>query len=66
MPQGISEEEIRQQVLALMSQLRISPAPYEILKLDGELHRYDVAGDKRGRKNGAYIIHPDGLPGSVK
>ena len=62
MPQRISEDEIRRQVLALMSQLGISPAAYEDLKLDGELHRYDVAGDKRGRKNGAYIIHTDGIP----
>lgn len=63
MPQRISEEEIRQQVLRLMSQLGISPAlQYENLILDGEIHRYVVEGDRRGKKNGAYCIFTDGLP----
>ncbi|MBQ3695150.1 MAG: toprim domain-containing protein, partial [Synergistaceae bacterium] len=63
MPQRISEEEIRQQVLRLMSQLGISPArQYENLILDGEIHRYVVEGDRRGKKNGAYCIYTDGLP----
>ena len=63
MPQPISEEAIRQQVLLFMSELGISPtAKYEDLILDGEIHRYVVEGDRRGKKNGAYCIYTDGLP----
>lgn len=62
MPQRISEEEIREQVLLLMFQLGISPASNENLQLDGELHRYDIEGDRRGKRNGAYCIHTDGIP----
>ena len=62
MPRRIDESEIKAQVLSLMSQLGISPASHEELILDGELHRYDVASDRRGSRNGAYIIHTDGLP----
>lgn len=29
---------------------------------DGLLHRFHVIGDKRGSKNGAYILHNDGNP----
>lgn len=29
---------------------------------DGQLHRAHVEGDKRGTKNGAYILHTDGNP----
>jgi putative DNA primase/helicase len=32
------------------------------LIIDGELHRGHVEGDKKGTKNGAYIIHCDGSP----
>lgn len=62
MPQRISEAEIREQVLSLMSQLGISPAHGEDLILDGELHRYTVEGDRKGTENGAYCIYPDGIP----
>ncbi len=62
MPRQIEESEIREQVLSLMSQLGIRPASYEELRLDGEIHRYDIEGDRRGKKNGAYCIHTDGLP----
>ena len=56
------EKQIEEQVRTLMLQLGVSPAPYEELIMDGELHRYDVEGDKRGSQNGAYIIHTDGIP----
>lgn len=62
MPQRISEDEIREQVLSLMSQLGISPAAGEELILDGELHRYTIEGDRKGTDNGAYCIYTDGIP----
>lgn len=62
MPQRISEDEIREQVLSLMSQLGISPAAGEDLILDGELHRYTIEGDRKGTDNGAYCIYTDGIP----
>ncbi len=34
----------------------------EPLIADGKLHRVHVEGDKRGTKNGAYILHADGNP----
>ncbi|WP_054758270.1 toprim domain-containing protein [Methylomonas koyamae] len=35
---------------------------YEPIIADGHLHRVYVEGDKRGTKNGAYILHLDGKP----
>ena len=29
---------------------------------DGKMHRIHVAGDKRGAKNGWYVLHADGIP----
>lgn len=58
----ISEQEIERQVLDFMRRLGISPASYEHLELDGHLHRYDIEGDRRGSRNGAYCIHTNGLP----
>ena len=29
---------------------------------DGKLHRFHIEGQKRGSKNGAYILHVDGYP----
>lgn len=54
--------DIEQQVLDFMRQLDASPAPYERLFIDDALHRYDIDGDRRGSKCGAYCIHPDGIP----
>lgn len=34
----------------------------EALVADGELHRYRVEGDKKGSKNGFYVLHADGIP----
>lgn len=58
----ISDSDIEQQVLSFMAELGVNPASYESLKLDGQIHRYDIEGDKRGSNNGAYIIHTDGIP----
>ncbi|MGK7312558.1 MAG: plasmid mobilization protein [Candidatus Longimicrobiales bacterium M2_2A_002] len=37
------------------------PAPTEIVP-DGQLHRFRVEGDKRGSKNGWYVLYPDEPP----
>ena len=59
----IPEEEIERQLLSYMAELGVSPASYERLTaFDGELHRYDIDGDKRGSNNGAYLVHTDGIP----
>ena len=57
-----NDEEIERQVLDFMASINASPAAYEKLVFDGSLHRYDIDGEKRGRKSGAYIIHTDGFP----
>ena len=58
----IAENLIIDQVLADMAELGISPASGEGLVTDSKLHRYQIAGDKAGSKNGAYVIHTDGRP----
>ena len=35
---------------------------HEAIIADGHLHRFNVEGDKRGTRNGAYILHTDGRP----
>lgn len=35
---------------------------HESIVADGNLHRVYIEGDKRGTKNGAYILHADGRP----
>lgn len=59
---SFSDEEIERQVLSFMTDINAAPAIYEKLILDGNLHRYDINGEKRGRKSGVYIIHTDGFP----
>lgn len=54
--------DIQQQVLTFMQSLGIAPAGNEQLILDGQIHRYQVEGDRRGKRNGAYCIYPDGVP----
>lgn len=34
----------------------------EPIRADGNLHRFRVEGDKRGTKNGFYVLHADGIP----
>lgn len=58
----ISDGEIERQLLSYMAKLGVSPASYERLQFDGELHRYDIDEDKRGSNNGAYRIYTDGIP----
>ncbi|MBI3479130.1 MAG: DUF3987 domain-containing protein [Nitrosomonadales bacterium] len=33
----------------------------ETITADGRLHRFNVEGDKRGKRNGWYVLHLDGL-----
>ena len=58
----IPDSEIESQLLAFMSELGVRPAKYERLIFDGILHRYDIDEDTRGSKNGAYLVHTDGIP----
>ena len=59
---NFSEYEIRDQVLRKMRELGIYPAKDDYLILDGKLHRYTIQGDKPSTKNGAYLVHIDGIP----
>ena len=36
--------------------------PPDYLEPDGEIHRFHVEGDKRGTKNGWYLLHLDEVP----
>lgn len=40
-------------------------APDDPLIANGELHRFDVEGEKRGRKSGWYVVHADDRPTAV-
>jgi putative DNA primase/helicase len=40
----------------------LPPAPETSFICDGELHRFRVDGDKRGSRNGWYVLHLDGVP----
>ncbi len=64
MIENFSEYEIREQVLAFMRELGMYPAKSkdEMLKLDGQIHRYTIEGDNPSKKNGAYKIYSDGVP----
>ena len=59
-----TENEIREQALAKMQEWGIAPRNMKdrMLKLDGKWQRYDIEGQKRGSKNGAYKIFTDFKP----
>lgn len=61
---SFSFEEIRTQALQKMSELGLLPRLVRDrdLIIDGRIHRYDIDGQKRGSKNGAYLIYSDGRP----
>jgi antirestriction protein ArdC/phage/plasmid primase-like uncharacterized protein len=48
------------EVLEAMRAAGCEPADPGVIAFDGRLHRYDVAGDQRGRKNGWFALH-DGI-----
>ena len=58
------------EVLAAMRAAGCEPADPGVIAFDGRLHRYDVAGDPRGRKNGWFVLFdgpaPAGAFGSWK
>ena len=56
--------EIQEQALTFMRDNDLAPRDERdtYLKLDGQLHRYAVEGDKGGETSGAYVIHSDGFP----
>jgi len=64
MKYNISPDEIRDQVLALMREHNMYPAKPrdQWLILDDKIHRYQIEGRKNGSTDGAYVIHPDGIP----
>ncbi|MEI7464296.1 MAG: AAA family ATPase [Burkholderiales bacterium] len=45
---------------AAMREAGIEP-PAEVIA-DGNVHRFDLANEKRGRRSGAYRLYPDGRP----
>ena len=55
-------DEITAQVLELMRQLNCEPRDNYTLKLDGQIHRYPIIGDKYGQTTGAYCIFTDNWP----
>ena len=48
------------EVLDAMAAAGCAPGDPSIVAFDGRLHRYDVEGDRKGRKNGWFVLH-DGL-----
>lgn len=61
---NFSTTEIQEQALTFMKENNLAPRDERdtYLKLDGQLHRYAVEGDKGGETSGAYVIHSDGFP----
>lgn len=50
------------EVLEAMRAAGCEPADPDAIAFDGRLHRYDVAGDKRGRKNGWFVLFDGPMP----
>lgn len=61
---NFSESEVKEQALTFMRDNELAPRDERdtYLKLDGQLHRYAVEGDKHGETSGAYVLHSDGFP----
>lgn len=59
-----STTEIQEQALTFMRDNDLAPRDERdrYLKLDGQLHRYAVEGDKHGETSGVYVLHSDGFP----
>lgn len=57
-----SPEEIKAQFRISMTEMNAEPDAFYQIKADGELHRYHIRGEKKGSKNGAYVLHIDGYP----
>ena len=50
------------EVLEAMRAAGCEPADPGVIAFDGRLHRYDVAGDTRGRKNGWFVLFDGPVP----
>jgi len=50
------------EVLAAMHAAGCEPADPGVIAFDGRLHRYDVVGDPRGRKNGWFVLFDGPAP----
>ena len=61
---SFTEQEIQEFVYGKMCELGIEPRLMRdrAFVMDGQIHRYDIVGQKRGSRNGAYLIYPDGVP----
>src|SRR5690554_7207053 len=46
----------------VLAEAGLPAAPETNFICDGELHRFRVDGDKRGSRNGWYVLHLDGVP----
>ncbi|MCP5458713.1 MAG: DUF1738 domain-containing protein [Gammaproteobacteria bacterium] len=57
-----SVSDPRTAALAAMQQAGCAPARPEVIVFDGQLHRFQVEGDKKGRRNGWYVFYGDGVP----
>ena len=57
-----SQHEIEAQLLDDMRSLHIEPVESITIHLDGQIHRYKVAGDKGSQTAGAYCIWTDHWP----
>ena len=58
----VNEQEIETEFLEFLRQIDCYPLNPQELKLDGELHRFTIEGDKKSSKNGAYCVYTDGVP----
>ena len=59
---NISDYDITMQFLDFMRSCGCEPEGNFALKMDGQIHRFRVIGDKHGEKSGAYCIFYDGWP----
>ncbi|WP_169250379.1 zincin-like metallopeptidase domain-containing protein [Candidatus Competibacter phosphatis] len=54
--------DLHHAVLDAMAAAGCAPMKPEAIVFDGRLHRYDVAGDRRGRQNGWFVLHDTIIP----
>lgn len=58
----LSTPEILDQFHAEMLACGVAPADRSVIVADGALHRFHVEGDKRGSRNGWFVLYADGIP----
>lgn len=51
------------EVLDAMAAAGCAPQDPGVIVFDGRLHRFDVEGDRRGRRNGGFVLHGGPVPG---